>query len=109
MTVHATQVAHSGAPRTILRLPKVTHTTGLCRSSIYARIQRGTFPKPIKLGPKAVGWLASEVDTWLGRVRVLNVATGIAVPFPAVININIHVTRLNKAAAYHLICHRTHN
>lgn len=66
MTVHATQVAHSGAPRTILRLPKVTHTTGLCRSSIYARIQRGTFPKPIKLGPKAVGWLASEVDTWLG-------------------------------------------
>ena len=50
---------------TILRLNKVKDRTGLSRSTIYLRIQEGTFPKPIKLGERAVGWLENEVDGWL--------------------------------------------
>ena len=40
---------------TILRLPDVKRSTGLSRSTIYQRITRGTFPKPVSLGGRAVG------------------------------------------------------
>jgi len=49
----------------ILRLPKVLDRTGLGRSTIYAYIASGKFPKPIPLGPRAVGWNEAEVDEWL--------------------------------------------
>lgn len=51
----------------ILRLPAVKARTGLSRSTIYLRASGGQFPKPIKLGPRAVGWLESDVDDWLSR------------------------------------------
>jgi prophage regulatory protein len=51
----------------MLRLPGLKARTGLSRSTIYARIREGDgdFPKPVKLGKRAVGWVASEVDAWL--------------------------------------------
>ncbi len=49
----------------ILRRPAVEATTGLSRSTIYQHMQAGIFPKPIRLGPKAVGWLESEVLAWI--------------------------------------------
>ena len=45
----------------ILRLPAVKVETGASRSTIYLRIQQGLWPKPVKLGPRSVGWPASEV------------------------------------------------
>ena len=50
---------------TILRLPAVKARTGLARSTIYLRVEQGTFPKPISLGARAVGWLESEIQEWL--------------------------------------------
>ena len=50
---------------TVLRLNSVRERTGLSRSTIYQRIQEGKFPKPIRLGMRAVGWLESEVEAWL--------------------------------------------
>lgn len=50
---------------TILRRKQVEARTGLSRSSIYDRIKQGTFPAPISLGAKAVGWIESEIDAWL--------------------------------------------
>jgi prophage regulatory protein len=50
---------------TILRLPAVKARTGLSRSTIYLRVARGTFPKPVKLGHRAIGWLEEEVEKWL--------------------------------------------
>jgi prophage regulatory protein len=47
--------------RKLLRLPATMAATGLSRSSIYSKIQSGEFPKPVKLGPKAVGWVEEEV------------------------------------------------
>ena len=50
---------------TILRIPEVKRYTGLSRSTIYLRIAEGTFPKPISLGGRAVGWLEAEIQQWL--------------------------------------------
>ena len=50
---------------TVLRLPKVKSLTGLSRSTIYLRISEGTFPKPINLGARAVGWLESDIQSWI--------------------------------------------
>jgi prophage regulatory protein len=52
---------------TILRLPAVKTITGLSRSTIYLRIAHGTFPKPVGLGGRAVGWLEAEIQEWLQR------------------------------------------
>lgn len=50
---------------TILRLPAVKASTGLSRSTIYLRVAEGTFPKPVSLGGRAVGWLEAEIQEWL--------------------------------------------
>lgn len=52
---------------TILRLPTVKARTGLSRSTIYLRITEGSFPPPISLGGRAVGWIEAEVNDWLTR------------------------------------------
>ena len=49
----------------ILRLPAVRTRTGLSRSSLYLRISQGTFPPPISLGGRSVGWLSTDIDSWL--------------------------------------------
>jgi prophage regulatory protein len=49
----------------VLRLPLVKARTGLSRSTIYLRIAEGSFPKPVSLGDRAVGWLESEIESWL--------------------------------------------
>jgi len=49
----------------IIRLPQVIQKTGLSRSSIYAAIANGKFPKQIKLTKRSSGWLESEVDSWI--------------------------------------------
>jgi len=49
-----------------LRQKEVSVRTGLGRSTIYLYIAQGRFPKPVPLGtPHAVGWLSSEIDTWI--------------------------------------------
>ena len=52
---------------TILRVRQVTARTGLPRSSLYARIKIGVFPKPIRLGNRSVGWVESEIDAWVSQ------------------------------------------
>nr|VFJ67597.1 MAG: transcriptional regulator, AlpA family [Candidatus Kentron sp. DK] len=61
-------------PLVILRRRQVEARTGLSRSTIYARLKSNprrpndydpTFPLPVSLGPKAVGWIESEIDAWL--------------------------------------------
>lgn len=47
---------------TILRRPEVEARTGYSRSTIYLRITQGLWPRPVRLGPRSVGWPAYEVD-----------------------------------------------
>jgi prophage regulatory protein len=50
--------------RRILRLPEVEAVTGKKRSAIYESVADGTFPAPVPLGPRAVGWLENELIDW---------------------------------------------
>ena len=49
----------------ILRRPEVQARTGLSRSTIYLKVSQGTFPRPISIGARAVGWISAEIDAWL--------------------------------------------
>jgi len=60
---------------TILRRKQVEARTGLSRSSIYQYVKAGTFPVPIRLGAKSVGWIEAEVNAWL-EARIKNSRKG---------------------------------
>jgi prophage regulatory protein len=49
----------------IMRRKEVEQTVGLSRSAIYAAMDKGTFPRPIKIGVRAVGWPMSKIEAWL--------------------------------------------
>jgi prophage regulatory protein len=55
----------------ILRMKPTTVYTGVGRSSIYEKLNPNskyfdpTFPKPIKLGTRAVGFRLSELQQWV--------------------------------------------
>lgn len=46
---------------TILRIRDVKAESGYSRSTLYLRITQGLWPKPVPLGPRAVGWPSEEV------------------------------------------------
>ena len=54
---------------TILRIPAVKARSGYSRSTIYLRIGQGLWTPPVRLGPRAVGWPACEVDA-LNAARI---------------------------------------
>ncbi len=56
-------------PTRFLRLPEVLKRTGLSRSTIYVRLAERSFPRPVPLGGRAVGWIEAEVDEWV-RERI---------------------------------------
>ncbi|MBR1247527.1 AlpA family phage regulatory protein [Bradyrhizobium sp. AUGA SZCCT0169] len=47
----------------------------LSKSEIYQRINSGTFPKPIALGPRKVVFLESDIDAWM-QARIERVDDG---------------------------------
>lgn len=61
-------------PKTIIRRAQLEKKLGLSRSTIYAKLKPNpkrpsdydpTFPRPIPIGAKAVGWILEDVDIWL--------------------------------------------
>ena len=49
----------------LLRRREVERVTGMSRSSIYRLMQEGEFPRPVKVGPSAVRWRASDIMDWI--------------------------------------------
>lgn len=49
----------------IYRRKELEHHLSLSRSTIYAMMKMGRFPRPIQLSPGAVGWTAESIDQWL--------------------------------------------
>ena len=47
-----------------LRLPDVKAVTGLSKTSLYALIKEKSFPAPVRLGPRAVALVKSEIRQW---------------------------------------------
>ena len=56
-------------PERIIRMKAVKARYGLSRSTLYNRIATGEFPRPVALGPRSVGWIESEIDSWIA-VRI---------------------------------------
>ena len=58
-----------------IRLPEVLSRTGYGRTSIYRKMEDGSFPKSIKLGGplenptafdcRAIAWIEDEVEQWI--------------------------------------------
>lgn len=51
----------------ILRRKQVEARTGLARSTIYQYMKDGVFPKAVQLGPRAVGWVESDISAWISQ------------------------------------------
>ncbi|WP_146590130.1 helix-turn-helix transcriptional regulator [Puniceibacterium confluentis] len=50
-----------------LRRPAVEAATGLSRSTIYDMMDRGEFPRPVRIGRRAVAWPESVIAHWLAQ------------------------------------------
>ena len=61
--------AASNAYVRLLRLPQVCQVTGFQRSMIYQLEADRRFPRRIKIGVRAVGWIEGEVQQWV-RQRI---------------------------------------
>jgi prophage regulatory protein len=48
-----------------LRVRTVVEMVGLSKSTLYARIRDGSFPRPIQIGAQTVAFLESEVFDWM--------------------------------------------
>jgi prophage regulatory protein len=61
----------------VIRLKEVLGMTGLARSTIYDRMDRGSprydesFPRPIRLGRNSVGWIEFEIVCWINSRVVI--------------------------------------
>ena len=54
----------------IIRRKALEAKLGLACSTIYAMMGRGEFPKPVKLGRRAVGWREQDIGNWLKNRKV---------------------------------------
>ena len=58
-----------------IHLPEVMNRTGYGRTSIYRKMEDGSFPKSVKLGSpledpnvfdsRAIAWIEDEVEQWI--------------------------------------------
>lgn len=48
----------------IIRIGDVRKVTGLSKPTLYRKIAKNEFPKPVPLGENSVGWLEEEVAAW---------------------------------------------
>ena len=70
ITQSPTKSTYSTRQQRILRLPEVKSKTGLGRSTIYVLMANGEFPRSIRIGARAVGWLESDIDQWIETRRI---------------------------------------
>jgi prophage regulatory protein len=61
--------------RQILRRKQVEEITGLSRSTIYQWMKNGSFPAPITLGSRSVGWDMAEIQDWIEQCRIQSTNT----------------------------------
>jgi prophage regulatory protein len=52
-------------PDRILRLNAVLDRTGLSRSTLYRKMQMGTFPRQVRIATRCAGWRESAVNEWM--------------------------------------------
>jgi len=53
----------------VIRAKQVEYVTGLSRTTIWRKVNNNTFPAPLQLGPRSVGWRLSEVEDWVNSLK----------------------------------------
>ena len=48
----------------VMRLQAVLRETGLARSTVYRMVAEHTFPAPVRLSRRAIGWRQNDVEQW---------------------------------------------
>ncbi len=48
-----------------IRMPELMKILGVSRSSVWNYCKSGNFPQPHKISPRLVGWLESDVQSWI--------------------------------------------
>ena len=56
----------------LLRLSDVTKLTGLSRATVYRLVEKDRFPRPRRIGDRAVAWVNSEVEEWADGLPIAN-------------------------------------
>ncbi|MBD1228597.1 MULTISPECIES: helix-turn-helix transcriptional regulator [Xenorhabdus] len=51
----------------LIRLPEVQRRTGYSKAWIYRLIKEDKFPKQVKIGPRSVAFIESEIDGWVDQ------------------------------------------
>jgi len=64
MTIQQSREHQTADDAVLIRLQEVRRITGLGTTTIYQSVARGDFPRQIKIGPKSVAWVKSEVMNW---------------------------------------------
>jgi prophage regulatory protein len=49
----------------ILRIQTVLHRTGLTRSTLYRKINDGSFPRQVPISVHGAGWRESAINRWI--------------------------------------------
>ena len=49
----------------ILRINEVKNITSMSNSTIYDLIRKNKFPRPRRIGKRAVGWVENDIQAWL--------------------------------------------
>lgn len=58
----------------ILRIKTVLERTGLSRSTLYRKIDQGSFPRQIAISARCAGWRESAVARWMKNPMFYSVA-----------------------------------
>lgn len=63
----------------LIRRPEVLRRCAISNSTLHRRINTGTFPAPVPLGPGAVAWVESEIDAWIeSRIEARHASQALA-------------------------------
>lgn len=62
------EIAVSDGDR-LLKLNQVIARVKLGKTSIYARVEVGAFPRPVRLGPNCIRWRISEINAWIACLQ----------------------------------------
>ncbi|MDI1366140.1 MAG: AlpA family phage regulatory protein [bacterium] len=54
-------------PDRILRIRTVLQRTGLSRSTLYRKIQDGSFPRQVQISVHGAGWQESAINRWIAN------------------------------------------
>ena len=49
----------------LLTISDVLSVTKMSKASVYRRVADGSFPQPVRVGPRSIRFVEAEVEDWL--------------------------------------------